>query len=107
MCIRDSGGAVSAIAPSACAEQFPGEGRVSGLAFGLTMATAVFGGLTPWLSQIIMDATGNIMVPAYIMAVVAIGVLPVMLTSPETAPRIVGDRDADATGRNTRAAVTE
>lgn len=101
------GGAVSAIAPSACAEQFPGEGRVSGLAFGLTMATAVFGGLTPWLSQVIMDATGNIMVPAYIMAVVAIGVLPVMLASPETAPRIVGGRDADATGRNTGAAVTE
>ena len=40
-------GGVSAVGAVATAEQFPGEGRVTGLALGATMATAVFGGLTP------------------------------------------------------------
>ena len=41
-------GAVSAVGAVATAEQFPGEGRVTGLALGATMATAIFGGLTPY-----------------------------------------------------------
>ena len=40
-------GAVSAVGAVATAEQFPGEGRITGLALGATMATAIFGGLTP------------------------------------------------------------
>ena len=40
-------GGVSAVGAVATAEQFPGEGRVTGLALGATMATAIFGGLTP------------------------------------------------------------
>ena len=39
--------AVSAVGAVATAEQFPGEGRLSGLALGATGATAIFGGLTP------------------------------------------------------------
>ncbi|MEO7366030.1 MAG: MFS transporter, partial [Sphingomicrobium sp.] len=41
-------GGVSAVGAVATAEQFPGEGRVTGLALGATGATAIFGGLTPW-----------------------------------------------------------
>ena len=41
-------GGVSAVGAVATAEQFPGEGRITGLALGATMATAVFGGLTPY-----------------------------------------------------------
>ena len=37
-------GAVSAVGAIATAEQFPGEGRISGLALGATSATAIFGG---------------------------------------------------------------
>jgi len=33
----------------------PGEGRLSGLALGATTATAVFGGLTPWLAQVLVE----------------------------------------------------
>ncbi len=40
-------GGVSAVGAVATAEQFPGEGRVTGLALGATGATAIFGGLTP------------------------------------------------------------
>src|SRR6185369_16780388 len=42
-------GGVSAVGAVTTAEQFPGEGRVTGLALGATMATAIFGGLTPYV----------------------------------------------------------
>lgn len=92
------GGGVSAVAASATAEQFPGEGRVSGLALGVTMATAIFGGLAPLVAQTLSDATGDPMMPGYMMAAVAVLVLPVMLTMRETAPRIVDPRGEDPTG---------
>ncbi|HMI40048.1 MAG TPA: MFS transporter, partial [Sphingomicrobium sp.] len=38
-------GGVSAVGAVATAEQFPGEGRITGLALGATGATAIFGGL--------------------------------------------------------------
>lgn len=84
-------GGVSAVGAVATAEQFPGEGRLSGLAFGATMATAVFGGLTPWLAQVLMKATGWPMIPGAMIAVVAVCVLPVLLTAPETAPGRLAD----------------
>jgi MHS family proline/betaine transporter-like MFS transporter len=80
------GGAVSAVGAVATAEQFPGEGRLSGLALGATAATAIFGGLTPYLAQVLIARTGSPMVPGAMIAVVALGVLPVMLMMPETRP---------------------
>jgi MHS family proline/betaine transporter-like MFS transporter len=79
-------GAMSAVGAVATAEQFPGEGRVSGLAFGATGATAIFGGLTPWIAQILMERTGMPSVPGIMIAVVAVVVLPIFLLLPETAP---------------------
>ena len=80
-------GAYSAVGAVATAEQFPGEGRVTGLALGATGATAVFGGLTPWLAQLLIERTGWTMAPGAMIAVVALCVLPVFLTMRETAPR--------------------
>ena len=80
-------GGVSAVGAVATAEQFPGEGRLSGLAFGATAATAVFGGLTPWLAQLLIARTGWPLVPGAMIAIVALAVLPVLATLPETAPR--------------------
>jgi MHS family proline/betaine transporter-like MFS transporter len=80
-------GAMSAVGAVATAEQFPGEGRVSGLAFGATGATAIFGGLTPYAAQVLMERTGEPAVPGIMIAVVALAVLPVFLILPETAPR--------------------
>ena len=79
-------GGVSAVGAPATAEQFPGEGRLSGLALGVTIATAIFGGLTPFLAELLVKSTGWAAVPGVMIAVVALAVLPVLLTMPETRP---------------------
>ena len=79
-------GGVSAVGAVATAEQFPGEGRLTGLALGATAATAIFGGITPYLAQLLMDRTGSPMVPGIMIALVALCVAPVLLKLPETAP---------------------
>lgn len=79
-------GGVSAVGAPATAEQFPGEGRLSGLALGVTVATAIFGGLTPFLAELLIRQTGWISVPGAMIAMVALAVLPVFLTMPETHP---------------------
>jgi MHS family proline/betaine transporter-like MFS transporter len=79
-------GGVSAVGAVATAEQFHGEARITGLALGATMATAIFGGLTPWAAQFLVERTGWIIAPGAMIALVALGVLPVLLTMRETAP---------------------
>lgn len=86
------GGAVSAVGAVATAEQFPGEGRLSGLAFGATSATALFGGLTPWLAHHLVEASGWAAAPGAMIAIVALCVLPVLMLLPETAPNVPGRR---------------
>jgi MFS transporter, MHS family, proline/betaine transporter len=80
-------GAVSAVGAIATGELFPGEGRISGLALGATTATAIFGGLTPYVAQVLTARTGSIMIPGVMIAVVAVLALPVLATLPETAPK--------------------
>ena len=80
-------GGVSAVGAVATAEQFPGQGRLTGLALGATAATAVFGGLTPFLAQYLVERTGWSLAPGAMIAVVALAVLPVLLSAPETRPR--------------------
>ncbi len=79
-------GGISAVGAVATAEQFPGEGRLSGLALGATTATALFGGLTPYVAQVLIQWTGRPMMPGVMIAVVAICVLPVFYWMPETRP---------------------
>jgi MHS family proline/betaine transporter-like MFS transporter len=79
-------GAVSAVGAVATAEQFPGEGRLSGLALGATGATAIFGGVTPWAAQMLVERTGLAIMPGVMIAVVGLCVLPVLLGMRETRP---------------------
>jgi MFS transporter, MHS family, proline/betaine transporter len=79
-------GGVSAVGAVATAEQFPGEGRVTGLALGATGATAIFGGLTPWLAQWLVERTGWATAPGAMIALVGLAVLPLFLMMRETAP---------------------
>ena len=79
-------GGVSAVGAITAAEQFPGEGRISGLALGATTATAIFGGLTPYVAQVLTERTGWTLVPGAMIAVVGVCVLPILITLPETAP---------------------
>ncbi len=85
-------GGVSAVGAPATAEQFPGEGRLSGLALGVTVATALFGGLTPFLAELLVQRTGWAALPGAMIAAVALIALPVLLTMPETCPSVVGRR---------------
>jgi MHS family proline/betaine transporter-like MFS transporter len=80
-------GGVSAVGAAATAEQFSGEARISGLALGATVATAIFGGLTPWLAQKLIAATGWTAVPGAMIAIVALCVAPVFLAMAETRPK--------------------
>ena len=89
-------GAVSAVGAVATAEQFPGEGRVTGLALGATMATAIFGGLTPYVAQLLLQRTGWSMAPGAMIALVALAVLPVFVTMRETAPSARPSRSASS-----------
>ncbi len=79
-------GGVSAVGAVCTAEQFSGEGRLTGLALGATGATAIFGGLTPYVAQILIARTGLPIMPGVMIALVALAVLPVLLVMPETAP---------------------
>ena len=79
-------GGVSAVGAVATAEQFPGEGRVTGLALGATMAAAIFGGLTPYAAQLVVEQTGWDMAPGVMIAVVAVCVITLFLLMKETAP---------------------
>ncbi|MES2325844.1 MAG: MFS transporter, partial [Pseudomonadota bacterium] len=81
-------GAVSAVGAVATAEQFPGEGRITGLALGATMATAIFGGLTPYAAQWLVERTGWSTAPGIMIAAVGLCALPVMLMLRETAPAL-------------------
>jgi MHS family proline/betaine transporter-like MFS transporter len=89
-------GAVSAVGAVATAEQFPGEGRITGLALGATMATAIFGGLTPLVAQWLVERTGWPTAPGIMIALVAVCVLPVFLWMRETAPAISARRSRSA-----------
>lgn len=80
-------GGVSAVGAVATAEQFPGEGRLSGLAFGATAATALFGGIAPYVAQLMLEKTGWNVVPGVMIALVAVFVVPVVATMPETRTR--------------------
>ena len=79
-------GGVSAVGAIATGEQFAESSRASGLGLGYTLATVIFGGLTPWVAQVLVERTGAPEVPGIMIAAVAIAVLPVFMLMRETAP---------------------
>jgi MFS transporter, MHS family, proline/betaine transporter len=83
------GGAVSAVGAVTTAEQFPGEGRLSGLALGATTATAIFGGLTPLVAHLLVTNSQWAAAPGAMIAFVALCVIIVFWRMPETAPACV------------------
>lgn len=80
------GGSVSAVGSVASMEQFPGEGRLSGLALGVTAATAFFGGIAPCGANPLVERSGSPLVPGLIIAAVALCALPVLVRMTETRP---------------------
>jgi MHS family proline/betaine transporter-like MFS transporter len=80
------GGAVSAVGAVTTAEQFPGEGRLSGLALGATTATAIFGGLTPLVAHLLVTKSEWPAAPGAMIACVSVCVIIVFWRMPETSP---------------------
>jgi MFS transporter, MHS family, proline/betaine transporter len=64
----------------------PGEGRLTSLALGTTAATAIFGGFTPFLAQILIARSGWPLAPGVMIAVAALAMPPVLLNAPESRP---------------------
>ncbi|WP_250893863.1 MFS transporter [Croceibacterium selenioxidans] len=79
-------GGASAVGAIATGEQFSETSRASGLGVGYTTATVIFGGLTPFVAQHLVESTGSPAVPGIMIAAVAIAVLPVFVLMRETAP---------------------
>lgn len=80
-------GGYNAVSGTTTAEQFPAAQRMSGLALGVTIATALFGGLTPYLAEKLTQTTGWTFAPGILVSVVALVVVPVVIRMPETAWR--------------------
>jgi MFS transporter, MHS family, proline/betaine transporter len=73
--------------PAAIAELFPTRGRSMWLSLSFSLAVAVFGGFTPFISQWLIAAIGSPLAPTfYIMVVVALSFV-VVLQMQETAHR--------------------
>jgi len=86
-------GGAAAVGASAAPEQFPVRARLRGLGVA-TVATTIFGGLTPYLSQALIQATGWNLVPGAMVAAVGLAAVPVLWRMPETAPgRLRGGAD--------------
>jgi MHS family proline/betaine transporter-like MFS transporter len=79
-------GGVSAVGAIAPGEQFSQESRATGLGLGYTLATTIFGGLTPYVAQQLVATTGSPRMPGIMIAVVALAALPVFALMRETAP---------------------
>ena len=62
------------------------------LALGATGATAIFGGFTPWIAELLVQRTGSTLAPGVMIAVVALVVAPIVWRAPETAPGVPGRR---------------
>ncbi|AJI78423.1 MFS transporter [Corynebacterium singulare] len=65
-------------------ELFPTRTRQSGLSMAYSIAGAFFAGTLPYLNTWLIDVTGNDMIPAYTLIVVAIIGVITLLTIPET-----------------------
>lgn len=76
-----------AISASALPALFPTASRFGAMAIAYNVAVSLFGGTTPLFSQLLIDLTGNVYMPAfYIMFFAALGGIA-MLTMKETARR--------------------
>lgn len=84
-------GAMSAVGAVSTAEQFTSTARVNGLALGATMATALFGGFAPYVTQALVIGTGRPEIPGMLIAAVALGVAPVFWRMAETRPHRLRD----------------
>jgi MFS transporter, MHS family, proline/betaine transporter len=78
------------------AELFPTRLRYSGLSLTYGLASAVFGGSAPLIATVLVQQTGNALLPAWYAAGVSVVAFGCALLAPETAP---GARSASRLGQ--------
>lgn len=86
----------SAVAAAAVPEQFTALGRFSGMAIGYNLATALFGGFSPFVVAWLTEKTGNPLAPAfYAGAIVVLAAVPALLMMREAKGRPLDELDRD------------
>ncbi|QUH03762.1 MFS transporter [Saccharopolyspora erythraea] len=78
---------------------FPARVRGTGVAVGYNLSFAVFGGTAPLLMTILVNATGNLYMPAFYLALVSLVALVPILASPETARKPLNPTPASTPSR--------
>ncbi len=72
-------------APATLPALFPTSVRYGALAIGFNISISAFGGTTPLIAQALISATGNVMVPAYMLIFAGVVGLVTMSFAPEVA----------------------
>ena len=88
------------VMPSALPALFPTEIRYGALAIGFNVSVSLFGGTTPLMTAWLVDATGNLMMPAYyMMGAAVIGIVSVLALAETARQPLKGSPPAVATRR--------
>jgi MHS family proline/betaine transporter-like MFS transporter len=77
----------TSIEPSVLPPLFPTSVRYGALAIAFNISTSAFGGTTPLIAEALISATGNEMVPAYILIVAGVVGAVTLMFTPEVAGR--------------------
>ncbi|WP_323120786.1 glycine betaine/L-proline transporter ProP [Burkholderia alba] len=94
------------VMPSALPALFPTEIRYGALAIGFNVSVSLFGGTTPLVTAWLVDATGNLMMPAYyLMGAAVIGAISVLALHETARQPLKGSPPAVASRREAHALV--
>src|SRR6201997_5581 len=86
------------VMPSSLPALFPTKIRYGALAIGFNVSVSLFGGTTPLVSAWLVDATGNLMMPAYyLMGASLIGIVSVLALSETARKPLLGSGPCVAT----------
>ena len=81
------------VLPSFLSELFPTPLRSTGLAVTYGLASALFGGTAPFLATLLVQRTGNLLVPAYYATAVTLAAAIGALMARETAFQPLGTEE--------------
>ena len=78
---------LNSIEPSTLPALFPANVRYGGVSIGYNIAVSAFGGTIPLVAQTLISATGNAMIPAYMLMFAGVAGATTLIFTPEVAGR--------------------
>ena len=78
---------LNSIEPSTLPALFPANVRYGGVSIGYNIAVSAFGGTIPLVAQSLISATGNAMIPAYMLMFAGVAGATTLIFTPEVAGR--------------------